>query len=342
MLCAVLAPAPSATASDHGPVFGFRDPRISESSGLVDLGSMMVTTNDSGHRSQLFVVEAASGRTVGVTDFRARTVDVEALAPAGRTSVWVGDIGDNRSSRRSVAVYRVGLGIGTRKVRAPAYRLVYPKHRGHDAESLFADRRGRLYVVTKTFFGGTVYRAPARLDRRRANLLRPVGRVREFATDAALTRDGRHLLVRGYDSAGVYAFPSLRRVGFFPLPAQRQGEGISVGTGNRVRLSSEGEHSLVRQVALPPALARLVNPPRSTPRPSPAPSPSAGPTPSASPTAAATPSTSADPSRAAALSDAERVVSSGPFQRRWLLWSIPGVIALGAIGIGLGLRGRSD
>ena len=84
---------------------------------------------------------------------------------------------------------------------------MYPKRRSHDAESLFADRQGRLYVVTKTFFGGTVYRAPLRLSRSRANRLQPVGGVREFATDAALMRDGRHLLVRGYDSAGVYTFP---------------------------------------------------------------------------------------------------------------------------------------
>jgi hypothetical protein len=340
----VLGPVPSAAGADHGPVFSFRDPRISESSGLVDLGSMMVTTNDSGDRSRLFVVEGASGRTVGVTDFRARTSDVEALAPAGRTSVWVGDIGDNRASRSFVRVIRVSLGIGHRKVRAPAYRLVYPKHRGHDAESLFSDRRGRLYVVTKTFFGGTVYRAPLRLHRDRANRLQPVGRVREFATDAALTPDGRHLLVRGYDSAGVYAFPSLRRVGDFMLPAQRQGEGISVGPGNRVRLSSEGVHSLVRQVLLPPALARIVSPPPRAPSPpaSPSPSPSVSASPLPSSTVAPSPSPSGDPSPASARTAVHPVASSGLFQRRWLLWSIPGVIALGAIGIGLGLRRRSD
>jgi hypothetical protein len=322
-LLAVLGPVPTAAASDSGPVFRFHDPRISESSGLVDLGSTMITTNDSGHGSQLFVVGAASGRTLGVTDFRARVVDVEALAPAGGSAVWVGDIGDNLARRKFVTVYRVGVGAGQRRVSAPAYRLVYPKRRSHDAESLFADRQGRLYVVTKTFFGGTVYRAPLRLSRSRANRLQPVGGVREFATDAALMPDGRHLLVRGYDSAGVYTFPGLRRVGDFMLPAQRQGEGISVGPGNRIRLSSEGVHSVVQQVPLPSALAAVVSPP---PTPSPLPTPS--PTP--------------NPSVTAPQPDADTASSSGPFQRSWLLWSIPGVIALGAIGIGLGLRRRSD
>ena len=43
----------------------------------------MVTTNDSGDRARVFVVGATSGRTLGVTDFRAQVQDVEALAPAG-------------------------------------------------------------------------------------------------------------------------------------------------------------------------------------------------------------------------------------------------------------------
>jgi hypothetical protein len=257
-------------------------------------------------------------------------VDVEALAPAGGSSVWVGDIGDNSASRKFVTVYRVSPGVGTRTVRAPAYRLVYPKRRGHNAESLFADRQGRLYVVTKSFFGGTVYRAPLRLSRRGVNRLRPMGQVREFATDAALMRDGRHLLVRGYDNAGVYEFPSMRRVGDFMLPPQRQGEGISVGPADRIRLSSEGVHSVVRQVALPAALARIVSPPPSS-------------IPEPSPSATASPSPSPDASPAVTRVAADQVPESdGPFQRRWLLWSIPGVIALGAIGIGLGLRRRSD
>ena len=165
-------------------------------------------------------------------------------------------------------------------MRAPAYRLVYPKRRGHNAESLFADRQGRLYVVTKSFFGGTVYRAPLRLSRRGVNRLRPMGQVREFATDAALMRDGRHLLVRGYDNAGVYEFPSMRRVGDFMLPPQRQGEGISVGPADRIRLSSEGVHSVVRQVALPAALARIVSPSAVAPSRSRARSATASPSPS--------------------------------------------------------------
>ena len=141
-------------------------------------------------------------------------------------------------------VFRVGVGAGQRSVRAPAYRLVYPKGRTTTPSRCSPTAQGRLYVITKTFFGGVVYRAPARLSRSRANRLQPVGRVREFATDAALTRDGRHLIVRGYDMRRRLHVPRVcSGVGDFTLPAQPQGEGISVGPGNRIRLSSEGVHS---------------------------------------------------------------------------------------------------
>ena len=43
-------------------VFSFVDPTIDESSGLVDLGELMVTTNDSGGDPLVFVVDAKSVR----------------------------------------------------------------------------------------------------------------------------------------------------------------------------------------------------------------------------------------------------------------------------------------
>ena len=260
-LLAVLGPVPTAAASDSGA--GVQVPRPSdlrvERAGRPRL--------DDGHHQRLRArLAALRGRCRERQDGRRHRLPGAGDRRRGaRPRGWVGGLGRRHRRQPGAPEVRDGLpgrrGCGEARVRAPAYRLVYPKRRSHDAESLFADRQGRLYVVTKTFFGGTVYRAPLRLSRSRANRLQPVGRVREFATDAALMRDGRHLLVRGYDSAGVYTFPGLRRVGDFTLPAQRQGEGISVGPGNRIRLSSEGVHSVVQQVPLPSALAPVVSPP---------------------------------------------------------------------------------
>jgi hypothetical protein len=250
-------------------VFSFVDPSITESSGLVDLGQLMVTTNDSGGDPLVFVVDPKTGRTVGHTTYADEVTDVEALAPAGEDEVWVGDIGDNEEQRDSVQVYRVPVGRGDRTVDAPAYELVYPDG-AHDAESLVAAPDGRLYVVTKGLLGGTAYAAPRQLDPDRANRLRPVASVDVWATDAALFPDGRHVLVRGYDTAAVYTFPDFRPVASLDLPRQRQGEGVSIGSSGRIRLSSEGRNSAVLEVTLPDEVAAVLE---GKPAPSSAPTP---------------------------------------------------------------------
>lgn len=240
-------------------VFSFVDPAITESSGLVDLGSLMVTTNDSGGDPLVFVVDPKTGRTVGRTTFTGEVEDVEALAPAGKHAVWVGDIGDNDEQRSSVQVYRVPVGRGDRTVEAPAYELVYPDG-AHDAESLVAAPGGRLYVITKGVLGGTAYAAPRHLDPDHPNRLRPVAGVDVWATDAALFPDGKHVLVRGYGTAVVYTFPGFRPVASVDLPHQRQGEGVSIAAAGRIRLSSEGRNSPVLEVELPAALRAVVEP----------------------------------------------------------------------------------
>ncbi len=128
--------------------------------------------------------------------------------------------------------------------------------------------------MTKAFTGGAVYLAPRHLDPGRVNALVRVARVPDFATDAALLPDGHHVIVRSYFSAAVYTFPGFRRIGGFGLPAQRQGEGISVGSGGRILLSSEGVHQPVLRIELPTALAEAVtgraepsaSPPPASPR----------------------------------------------------------------------------
>ncbi|MEZ5097754.1 MAG: hypothetical protein R2731_17740 [Nocardioides sp.] len=106
---------------------------------MVD-GETVVTVNDSGDRGRVFVVDRRSGRTVGVTTWPRRPVDVEALAPAGPGAVWVADIGDNRATRSSVTVFRVPVGRGARAV-APAYVALRYPHGPVDAETLLADPR---------------------------------------------------------------------------------------------------------------------------------------------------------------------------------------------------------
>lgn len=230
------------------PVFSFTDDTIDESSGLVDLGTTMVTTNDSGDDAVLYVVDKV-GRTIGRTTYADEVSDVEALAPAG-DEVWAADIGDNRERRASVQVYRVPVAPGDRTVAAARFELVYPDG-AHDAESLVVGPDGRLRIITKGLLGGSVYVAPKVLDPDRPNRLTRGPSVRIFATDAALFPDGRHVLVRGYRTALVATFPDFEPVAFLDLPAQKQGEGVSIGASGRIRLSSEGQNSDVLQIKLP-------------------------------------------------------------------------------------------
>ncbi|MBV9832558.1 MAG: hypothetical protein JOZ82_13275 [Marmoricola sp.] len=323
-LLALVATAGPAAAADH-VVFRFLDPAIVESSALVDLGATVVTANDSGNAPDLYLVDARTGSTVGVTHLHVPGVDIEALAPAGGSHVWVGDIGDNGHQRSSVSVARAPVARGRLDATPTSYRLAYPDG-PHDAESLVAAPDGRLYVITKEFTGGTVYRAPQRLDARRVNRLQRVARVPDFATDAAVLPDGRHVVVRTYWSAVVYTFPGFRRLGSFQLPAQRQGEGISVGPDGRILLSSEGVHQPVLQVTLPTGLEEQV-----TGRSEPSAWPPAS--------AAATPPESIGPSSGHTLQQPSEQPSGGP-PRGWTWWAVAGLVLAGVLGVGTAVRRR--
>lgn len=140
---------------------------------------------------------------------------------------------------------------------------------------------GRVFVVSKSVFGGTVYAAPEPLrPGGRANRLRAFAQVAGLVTDGTFFPDGRHVLLRTYGTASVYTFPGFDLVGTVRLPGQQQGEGISVSRRGRVLISSEGLHSDVLAVTLPAALTGAVG--RSTPPVAPTPS-TRGPAPVAQP-----------------------------------------------------------
>jgi len=241
---------PHRTDPDH-PAITFQDPDIIESSGVVVLGTRVVTMNDSGDTARVFTVDIATGKTVGVTHWSPDPEDLESLAPAGPHEVWAGDTGDNGHDRSSITVTRVPVGAGDRTVDATAYRLVYPDG-PHDAETLLADpASGRLYVVSKSPLGGTVYAAPAHLETGVDNQLTALGSVLGMATDGSFFPDGKHIVIRNYTSASVYSFPGLELQGSWVLPAQRQGEGLGVAADGSLYLSSEGLDQPLLHVTVP-------------------------------------------------------------------------------------------
>lgn len=310
-LLAMSAPAAAlAQEVESRMLFSFQDTRITESSGLVDAGEVVHTVNDSGSEPELFTVDTRTGETVQVTRYADEVEDVEALAPGPDGDVWVGDIGDNLERRDEVWVHRVTP--GSPEI-APRYGLRYPGG-PRDAETLLAHpRTGRLFVVSKTVFGGVVYVAPRRLVAGEVHRLRPFARVPGLLTDGAFLPDGDHMLLRGYASATVLSFPAFEVVGSFPLPRQRQGEGMSVGRAGRVLVSSEGVGEDVLEVELPPDLSAAVEG-----RPAEGGGATAAPSPS--------PDADDDPGRTSSRPEPERI---GASDAPWGWW------AAGALGLGL-------
>ncbi len=262
----------------HHVLFTFQDPEVIESSGLVDRGSVVYTINDSGDGPVVYGVDPHSGETLSHTRYSSHGVeDVEAIAPGAAGTVWVGDIGDNRAVRDDVAVYRVRPSAsGDVTVSVPRYGLRYPDG-ARDAETLLVQpRTQRVFVVSKSVFGGTVYAAPRQLRAGAENRLRPVAAVSGLVTDGTFLPDGKHVLLRTYTTASVYTFPDFELVGTARLPEQRQGEGIAVGPGGRVLVSSEGLHAPVLSVRLPASLTGARSAPAAPPVPTSArPSPEA-------------------------------------------------------------------
>ncbi len=261
----------SEDSPERDVVATFADPEITESSGLVASADRLVTVNDSGDEGRTFVVDAATGRTVGHATW-GEASDVEALAPIDG-DLLVADIGDNDRQRDTISILRVPWPTSGDVAVDPAGRveLVYPDG-AHDAESLLVDPVSeRVLIATKDVLGGELYEVPSYAVPPRVGApapvepvrLTPVGDVLGFATDGAFFPDGRHLVLRGYGDATVYTWPDLQVAGTVELPRQEQGEGIAVREVDgafEVLVSSEGQRSDVLRVSLPQSLAEAVAP----------------------------------------------------------------------------------
>lgn len=268
--CVLLAPAAYAAAGRPVPsstLFTIVDEEVLESSGLVDTDKVVFTTNDSGDDAVVYGLDPSSGRTVSTTKYAEGVEDVEALAPGREGAVWAGDIGDNRERRDDVAAYRLepvdGNHPGTR------FTLTYPDG-PHDAETLLVHPvTGRVFVVSKSVFAGTVYAAPVDLvGGGEPNRMTAFARVSGLVTDGSFFPDGRHVVLRTYSTASVYTFPGFGLVGTVDLPPQPQGEGVAVSPKGRVLVSSEGVHARVLQITLPARLTDPATPSKQGPAPS--------------------------------------------------------------------------
>ena len=269
--------------------FVLADPRIDESSGLASSssGDVVYTHNDSGDEARFFAVgpDGTTRTAYALPGVQARDWEDLARGPdeQGRSSLWLGDIGDNNARRdRGVLVHRVLEPQPTDReqvtTEAPtSFRLRYPDG-PRDAETLLVHpRTGRLHVVSKPLSGpAQVYAAPAILDPDAPNLLELAGEARVEATGTPggpgigslanrlvtagdVAPDGSRVALRTYTDLYEWTVPGDDVAAAFegeptvtPLPVTEQGEGLAYAPdGRSVLVSTEGRSSQVHRVPLP-------------------------------------------------------------------------------------------
>ncbi len=262
LLTGALAVPASATEGDDG--FAIEDPRITESSGLAASRlhpGVYWTHNDSDDGPYLYAVDGATGETVarltltGVGTPR----DVEAISIGPGNKIYVGDIGDNLGGTwPHVWIYELPEPerLADATVRATQYVVKYADG-ARDAESMVVHpKTGRVYLIDKNEEGGHLYEGPEQLSAQGDNVFRPVAPVELWATDAALSPDGRDLAVRGYFGGIHYAWNGgkLQRKGRLSVPLQGQGESVTYSAdGSRLLFGSEGAGSPVESREAPGA-----------------------------------------------------------------------------------------
>ena len=249
------------------------DPRLSELSGLVDVGDRMLAVSDGGDQVTVSVLDQAC-RVVDETVAPLDPYDPEDLGVGPDGTVWLADTGDNNATRDTVALIALRPD-GTTAL----YRLTYPDG-PRDAEALLVAPDGTPYVVTKEVLGAShVYRPAAPLaDGGTVPLADvgtvtftltgtpggPVGRAGQLlVTGGAVARDGSRIALRTYTDAYVWPLTGADvpaalagepvRV---PLPPAPQGEAVSfTADGAALLVAGEGLPGDVTLVPVPAVAA---------------------------------------------------------------------------------------
>jgi hypothetical protein len=266
---AIAALPPAGASAAPAQLFAFRDPQITESSGIVAStrrDDIVFTHNDSGDTARFFAVDR-HGCTIGVfTAPEVQATDWEDIARGPAASLWLADIGDNDAKRDEIAVHRfdepaVGASTGgggcpaaPQQALAPtSYRLRY-EDGPHNAETLLVDpHTSQVFVITKSLTAGALYAAPNPLSGSDVNVLRKIADVGApaFATGGDISPDGKSVAVRNYGEIDIRAIPNGNLAAAFApgAPVQRldapdsgkQGEGLGfTRTGDGLLTSSEG------------------------------------------------------------------------------------------------------
>jgi hypothetical protein len=234
---------------------------ITEASGIVasrrNPGTLW-THNDSGAGPRVYALSntAATQAIYDLGGASARDWEDIAVGPgpvAGKSYLYIGDIGDNAESRTSIDVYRVlEPDVTTGSATTPTtlsgverFALSYPD-RAHNAESLLIDpSSGDLYVVAKSSDGvSPVFRAAAPLSATGTTRLELITVLRFGAaplvgnrttTGGDISPTGEEIAIRTYDAAFLWrrapgsTIAAALATTPCPIPLQREPQGEAIG-----------------------------------------------------------------------------------------------------------------
>ncbi|CAE7717929.1 unnamed protein product [Symbiodinium sp. CCMP2592] len=276
-------------ATQAGESFGnVQTSQVDECSGLaasrVNRGVYWVN-NDSGDGPKLYGLtrEGKHVARLRIENSRANDWEDVAIGPgpeAGKSYIYVGDVGDNRRQRGTVQIYRVEEpnipnGRGRNDdivVRAERFDVTYPDGMKYDCEAVFIDQGlgaekhgtvGRLYLITKgdgrnndpQWRGGDVFYVDLPARGSRLNFVKTSVRINvDFATGADITSQGNVIAIRSYGNVLMWPRPCQwtiedsmsRDPCYVDKKNERQGEAIAFGKdGDHYITISEGKYQPV-------------------------------------------------------------------------------------------------
>ena len=229
------------------------DSRVKELSGLaasVRFPGILWANNDSGDTNRVFAIDSNTCQVKAVVKMAgAGYYDYESIAMgrdgSGNPVIWVGDIGDNSRSRKSVQLYRFNepTSLKDQTVEVKKVNVTWSDGR-RDSESMFVEPvpNGRVYLVSKEAKGG-VYQL--RGDFRNTGVATTGSRIASTvgtATDAAVAPNGSRTVVRNYSkSTSLLSGIPGASAKTLAIPGQQQGEAIAFSSDSRyVFVGSEG------------------------------------------------------------------------------------------------------
>ncbi len=264
-------------------VTGEVDPSVlKEASGIAAStdGKNLFHVNDSGSGPTVYQTDLKGSliKEITIESFRPRDMEELAMGPCGdnSTCLFVGDIGDNKSKRTHIEILALQEEdlIQTTVRALKRFKLVYPDG-PHNAEAFVVDPQGDLYIFTKESireardaYPSKVFRLSKAAQKTRGNItLEKVGEIDipnintfvpylgKGVTGAALSKDGKRLILLTYINAIEFDFDKLKEVwksggsdieGTYQkirtgLP--RQQEAITfIDEGSQLVITSEGEN----------------------------------------------------------------------------------------------------